>query len=416
MRAPVPYEPIDIPEPLPVSPRKKLLIVSTRVPYPLTDGVRIRIYNTAKYLSRDFDVGLACLTYEAYTEEHLEALRTVFSEVSVQKVSLFSCALHSLRSLWNPLPVQVNFFRWASFARRLDAMAARYDIVLCNHIRTTEYVRQRPWKTLVDLHDSFGLRYERTIKTVKGLMRLFARYELRKIRGYEIDVLADVDHAIIVSELDRQFLIRGGAPPDKITTLNVAVRDDIRPDPPTDRGRSISFLGRIAYAPNEDAVLWFADEVFPVLLQRYPDLTFTVIGIDPTPRVLALRSRQNIVVTGFLENPYTLINDSTVVVAPIRYGAGMQNKVLEAMLLGKPVVLTGIGAEGIDGRDGEHFLVADDAETFARCVSELLDDRPRADALGIAARQLILDRYTWDSISARYKAIIDTILAAPPRS
>ncbi|MDH7514640.1 MAG: glycosyltransferase [Bacteroidota bacterium] len=400
---------------MPATLKKKLLIVSTRLPYPLTDGVRIRIYNTAKYLSRHYIVDLACLTYQPFSASHLETLRGVFREVYVRKVHPAACALHALLSLWNRLPAQTNFFRFALFDRLLAEIAPRYDVVLFNHIRTSEYARRRHGKSILDLHDSFGLRYERTLRNVHGPMRWFIRFELSRVSAYEREVFDLVDHAVIVSEVDRRYLIERGAPAEKLSVLNVAVRDDIRPGPPADRGRCIVFLGRIAYGPNEDAVLWFADNVFPVVHARCPDTTFFIAGIDPTRRVLALRDRPGIVVTGYLENPYTLMNDATVVVAPIRFGAGMQNKVLEAMYLGKPVVVSTVGAEGIDGKKGEHFLIADDADTFARAVVELLEDRELASRIGEAGRKLVLERYTWPTAAERLIGIIETVLGAPPR-
>ena len=172
----------------------------------------------------------------------------------------------------------------------------------------------------------------------------------------------------------------------------------------------IVFLGKMNYYPNEDSVVYFARQVFPLLRSKLKNVKFIIVGAYPTRRVQALSKIPGVEVTGFVDDPYEYLGRAKVVVAPIRLGAGIQNKILEAMALRKPVVTTSKGARGIaGGADGKHFVVADDPEKMAEKILELLNDPERRREIGQNARALIEERYTWDVIGAELLAEIEKV-------
>jgi glycosyltransferase involved in cell wall biosynthesis len=160
----------------------------------------------------------------------------------------------------------------------------------------------------------------------------------------------------------------------------------------------IARLGKMDYHPNEDAGVFFAQHVFPRLRSQYKSLRFMIVGLNPTWRVRSLANIPGVVVTGFLDDPFPLLRRAKVVVAPLRFGVGIKNKVLEAMAVGKAVVTTTVGAEGISGLDGVHYVIADGVEATIARVSELLADRDRRGVIGAAARDLVMSRYRWDVV------------------
>ncbi len=172
---------------------------------------------------------------------------------------------------------------------------------------------------------------------------------MQKLKQYERDIVRYFDRNIIISKEDRDYLGKNGADTGNIEVIPVAVRDDIRnrkTDYMNDQN-AICFLGKMSYQPNEDAVIWFCRDIFPALKARIPDLTFYIIGIEPTKKVLALGKTAGIVVTGFVENPFEIVARCKAMVVPIRNGAGMQNKILESMVVGTPTVISRIAAEGL---------------------------------------------------------------------
>jgi len=160
------------------------------------------------------------------------------------------------------------------------------------------------------------------------------------------------------------------------------------------RARRIGFLASFNHQPNVDAAVYFAQQIFPLVRERMPDVEFVVAGKNPPPFLLEMQSA-GVRCLGFVDNVTTFYGNAEVVVAPIRIGGGIKIKVLEAMACGKPVVTTSVGAEGIAGADQGALVVADDPEGFAEAVVSLLADQASRDALGEGARQLIERRFSW---------------------
>src|SRR5438270_7132421 len=152
----------------------------------------------------------------------------------------------------------------------------------------------------------------------------------------------------------------------------------------------------MSYPPNVRAARWFADECFPRVREVVPDASFVVAGTSPAREISRLAERDGITVTGFVESMAAALNEGSVAVAPMLSGAGIQNKILEAMACGLPVVTTSIGLGGLDAVPGKELVVADGAEAFSDQVAALLRDRGLAEELGGNARRRVLERYTWE--------------------
>jgi glycosyltransferase involved in cell wall biosynthesis len=385
---------------------KRILIISTRIPWPLIDGVRIRIYNTAKHLASQYEVDLFCISPSAPEEAALVELKKVFRNVFVRRINPIASAFYALKSLFSRLPLQVNYFYRSRIQHEIEALTNDYDVILCNHIRTTHYIRSRRDKVIVDLHDSIAMHYERALQIVGSLDKLLYRFEYPRVLAYEREVIGQFSRSIVVSEVDREYLIGHNANADRLLTINVAVRDDIViSNEPAER-QSITFLGKMSYHPNVDAVEWFAEEVFPKLRERFPDLYFYIVGATPSSRVQKLAQHEHVVVTGFVENPFELLRQSVCLVAPMRIGAGLQNKVLEAMSIGKAVVTTSIGAEGIDGKNGEHYILADSPDEFRAQIERFINDPSSAVTIGANAETLIDSKYRWNSIGEKFISLV----------
>ena len=169
------------------------------------------------------------------------------------------------------------------------------------------------------------------------------------------------------------------------------------------------FLGKMNYAPNVDAVVYFAEKIFP-LVKRKADVKFLIVGTSPAKEVLDLRRIEGVEVTGFVEDPYEYLEKAKVVVVPLRFSAGIQNKVLEAMALRKAVVTTSKAARGIEGEDGKHFVVADTEEEMAEKILELLADDSKRREIGQNARELVEKKYRWDIVGQKLLKEIEEVL------
>ncbi len=390
---------------------KKILILSSRVPYPQVGGDRIRIYNTAKILSKNYEIDLLCLNEGTIESGYLERLREVFNEVTCFSYHPLKFKWNAFKGLFLKKPLQVSYYYFKEIQRWIDEKYGDYDLIFCNHIRTAEYMKNIACAKIVDLHDAISMSYARARLNAKGWWKAVYLVENRKLLPYEIKTTDEFDKSFIVSDVDRHYLVKNGAEREKIITVPVAVKDEvINRVSKVKEKYELVFLGKMDYPPNEDAVIYFVENIFPVLKREKQNLKFIIVGAKPTRRVLKLRKTDGVEVTGFMEDPYQYVEASEVFVVPMRFGAGVQNKILEAMALGKPVVTTSLGVEGIKGREDEHFLVADKPEEMVEKIMDLLESRKRRRSIGRRARALIEERYTWKRIGEQFLKEIGQIL------
>jgi sugar transferase (PEP-CTERM/EpsH1 system associated) len=390
---------------------KKILILSSRIPYPLIGGDRIRIYNTGKILSGRYRVDLACIGEGRVPNGYIKGLKKTFHKVILFSYPHLRFRWNAFKGIFSSEPLQAHYYYFREVQNWIDKNFRSYDLIFGHHIRTARYMEHIDHPKVVDLHDAISMNYLKAVKKANGLWRLIYGIENRRVLPYEIKTINCFNRSFIVSDVDRNYLIEHGAKPEKISTIPVAVKDEVVKRASQVREKDqIAFLGKMNYVSNEDAVMYFARKVFPILRRIDHRLRFVIIGAHPTKAVLDLEKIEGIAVTGFMKDPYPVFEASKVVVAPLRFGAGIQNKILEAMALRKPVVTTSLGAQGIKGKNGEHFLVADGAEEMTEKTLSLLKDRKKRKSMGKKARALIEKEYTWDIVGEKFLMEIGQII------
>ena len=215
-----------------------------------------------------------------------------------------------------------------------------------------------------------------------------------KLRREERAAWRQFDRITLTSERDEELLRRDA--PDKPTAVipNAVDTDFFRPgEGPVEPG-TILFFGAINYYPNTEGLLFFLDEVFPLVKREQPGAKLVIVG-QMSPPAITSRASDDVIVTGLVDDVRAYLERAAVVIAPLRIGGGTRLKIVEAMSMGKPVVATSIGAEGLDVQPDENILLADTPGDFARQVARVLRDAALGVRLGDAARQIALSRYSW---------------------
>jgi len=381
---------------------KKILVLSSRIPYPLVGGDRNRIYHMSKILATKYEVDLLAINENRTKREELSTLDQVFSNLILFNFSLMVLKGNAFKKLFSRKPIQVAGYHFKTIQRWINKHFKEYDLIYANHIRTAEYARRLPCKKVLDFHDAISMNYKDALKRARGFWKAFYFIEDKRLLPYELEVLQDFDKYFITSQADKDYLLANASMSADIEVIPMGVNDKaLKRDQNVKEENWLAFLGKMNYYPNEDAAIFFANEVFPLLRNKDKSLKFVVIGAHPTRRVQALRKIQGVEVTGFVDDPYKYLEKAKVVVAPMRFGAGVQNKILEAMALRRPVVTTSKGARGIVGEDGKHFVVIDDPQEMANKILELLNDNEKRKVIGENARALIEERYTWDAVGRK---------------
>jgi glycosyltransferase involved in cell wall biosynthesis len=258
--------------------------------------------------------------------------------------------------------------------------------------------------------DSMQLRMQRNVAVERAPRRWLFREELRRVTPYERKIGPSVDALIVLSERDGEFF-----PGAASTAVANGVDTEIfAPDPALREPDTIVFSGIMSYPPNVAAARWFAERCFPAVREAIPDARLLLAGSSPPADLLQLGRRDGVTVTGYVESMPATLNRASVAVAPMLSGAGMQNKVLEAMACELAVVTTPLGLGSIRAEPGHELVVAEGAEAFAAAVVELLRDPDRAQELGERARACVIERHSWEHAAGDVEAIYERILSRRP--
>ncbi len=382
----------------------KLLFLANRVPYPPYRGDKLKIFNLAKRLKDKHELHLLTFAQSAEDMGYKAELEKIFKVVHFVYLPKWKSAVNCLAGVWDGKPLQVLYFRSAELQQQLNSMIAEhsYDAVHVQHLRMSPYLSERKdIPRILDLPDAFSLYWERRKTVKRGLLTtLFENAEQARVLKYE-QILKEYNLSLVCSSEDLAYL-------EKIHhTGNLRLLPngvDMKTFSPRDHDYShnhtLLFTGNMDYAPNVDAVVYFTSTILPLIRLKYPQVKFVIAGQRPVKKVAEL-ANDKVIVTGFIKDLAATYNSASVVVAPLRFGAGTQNKVLEAMAMGVPVVCSHIGFGGLGIKSGEGAIMQSDPTAFAKSVIELLASEEQRRKVGEEGVQVIRSRFDWDIIALK---------------
>lgn len=393
----------------------KLLFLANRVPYPPYRGDKLKIYNLARRLCRNHELHLITFAQTPEDLTYKTELEKIFTEVHFIYLPSWRSALNCLAALWSPLPVQVLYFQCREMKRKLDGLLIRhkYDAIHVQHLRMAPYLAKRKdLHRLLDLPDAFSLYWARRLKMPGNfLKKAFERFEQKRVLRYE-PVMKEYDLSLACSTEDVYYLKhQHGIESLKLLPNGVDLDTFRAGGHDYSHNHTILFTGNMDYAPNVDAVLYFTGEILPLVKKNVPGVKFVIAGQRPVPEVLALAGA-DIEVTGFIENLSVAYNAASIVVAPLRFGAGTQNKVLEAMAMGVPVVCTEIGFNGLGIQSGEGAFMETNAGDFAARMIQLLEDAALRKRTGEQGVRVMQARFSWDGIASQLESYFKEVSEA----
>jgi polysaccharide biosynthesis protein PslH len=394
-----------------------ILMISRCPPYPIHLGDRLIIYHLARELQRlGVRVDLLALaeTPEDWSLEQQQHYTHLFHDVTLfdakprPKPELLRRVL--LPSARFPSQAAHAFApsMWRGIEHQLSQ--AGYDAVhLFGGIQVYEFAAAvRGFKTVITPYESFSLYLRRAIAAAQDnwRARLALRGQLWAARRYESWMYTPYDTVTVLSEPDRDDLLALN-PDYNVAVIPNGIEIDRFPAPALVAKRDTAhllFVGNYEYGPNQDAALWLAGEILPRVRQQARDAHLSLVGNAPPPEVQAL-ANDHITVTGRVPDVLPYLQRATVFVCPLRYGAGIKNKVLEALASGIPVVATPFSVDGIAVTDGESALVAGGADALAEATVRVLRDTALQRRMGGRGRAVVVGRYTWRSVAERYAAL-----------
>ena len=392
-----------------------LLYLVHRLPYPPNKGDKIRTYHLLRYLSRHYRVYLGTLVDLAGDDVHVDALREYCAEVKVIPLSPLLARARCTTGLLRGEPLSLSYYRSAELQRWVDHVIEKHRIgkaVTFSSMMTMYLDRPRAPALVADFCDVDSHKWAQYAEGRAWPASFIYGREARTLLAFERRMAARSLACTFVTPAEVELFAR--LAPECASRLH-AIGNGVDTEyfsPRADRGSPYSadelpivFTGAMDYWPNVDAVTWFASEVMPRIVETAPQARFYIVGMNPTATVSALAGPR-VVVTGKVDDVRPYVQHAKVAVAPLRVARGVQNKVFEAMAMGRPVVVSSVVAQGIDAAPLSEFDVAGDAREFAHKVVALMN--PAAgDEMGRQARRRVVNDFNWDARLAKFGELLE---------
>ena len=396
----------------------RILFVTARFPAPPLKGDQLRANHQLRLLSQRHQVTVLSFD-EGATPQARAEIEAWCEEVVTLPLSRGAMLGGVLRGLASPLPRQTSLYQVPEMGCAVRQLLARgrFDMAHVQLARMSPYLEAASLPRVLDLVDALSLNMLRRAGSEAGRggalkRRLFAA-EGQRMLAYERQLCRSFEAVTVVSPVDKAAI---GAPDDVAHKLHVNP-NGVNLDAFAFRGpearepQTLVFSGNMGYFPNVQAVLWFAREVLPLVKAQCPDVRLLIAGNKPAPEVCALAEDPCVTVTGYVADMSEVLARATAAIVPMRSGSGIQNKVIEAMACGTPVVATPHALGGVAAQPGTHLLCASEPSDFARETVRLLQDAPLRYELACAAHRLVEERYTWEGAVAGLEEIYGQAIA-----
>lgn len=396
----------------------RILALTSRLPYPPREGHQLRAWHLLKALATRHEVTLLSFLRRDDALDEAGPLRAVLAHLETFPIagehSRFSLATALLRGTLTPAPFLAARYDSATLRARLVELARDADLVHFDMLPLMAHVDCVPAGVPVTLNAhnvEHHLLAKRAQIEPRLAARLFLSSQVARLHAFEQRACRRADAILACSDPDAASLRELAPGRDVDVIANGVDLDGNRPSLAAPDPARLVFVGQMGWFPNRDGVDWFLQSVFPRIVAARPDAQFVLVGKADGYEVPAAVAG-NVRLAGFVEDLRPDVHQAAVYVVPLRAGSGTRLKVLEAMALGKAIVTTTIGSEGIVLRHGESALFADDAEGFAEATLNLMDSPERVARMGAAARRLAEARYGWDAIGAQLLDRYERLLVA----
>lgn len=399
----------------------KILWVKVGGLVPLDTGGKIRSYHILRELSRrHHDVTFFTSYAEHHDDIHGE-LDRIFARVIRYPLRIphprsFGHLTHYARGFFSRQPHQLVRYHSSRVTMGLRHLLEKekFDVVICDFLAAAEMI---PWHfpslKVLFTHNVETLIWKRHCAVARNpLWKAIYWREYCTTAHAERRYLNLADHVLTVSDTDRDLFAQT-IDPAKITVIPTGVDlDFFRPAAGEEQPNTLVFTGSMDYMPNEDGICYFMEQILPRVRFHLPNVALLVVGRRPSPRLLKLATMTpGVEVTGAVEDIRPYVQRGSVYVVPLRVGSGTRLKIFEAMAMGKAVVSTSVGAEGLPVRPEQDILIADTPDAFANDVVRLLADRGLRCELGLAAREMVAQKHSWASVAQHFESTLETLLS-----
>jgi len=392
----------------------KVLFICHRFPFPPKRGGKIRPFNVIRHLQQRHEVTVASIVRTPEEAREGAGLAAHCSGFLMERISPVAALWRMLRALPTRVPSSMGFFHSPRLARRIERELAgsRYDLIFVHCSSVAHYVAGVPGiPRLLDFGDMDSQKWLAYGKTKPLPLSLGYGLEGWKLQREEAELAREFDSCTCTTRAELQTLeslvpgVRAGWFPNGVDT------ERFRPDDAAYEPHTISFLGRMDYFPNQQCMFEFCRSTLPLLRERLPGIRLQIVGASPSRRVRRLGRLTGVTVTGSVPEVQPFVRRSALTVAPLAIARGTQNKILESLAMGVPVVCSEAAAGGVNVVPGEHLLVCRSPRDYAEAILRLLERPDERRRFAVAGRERMVSHHSWESSMRLLDRIIDDCLS-----
>lgn len=395
----------------------KILMLTPYLPYPPVSGGRMRSYNLIKQLSQTHHITLICFGRPEERAFDLDPMRQYCELIVIDRPPSPSVKQAALLSLTTLKPITMRLYQTPAMRQKIVELliAEKFDVI---HVESFYMLQNLPANVSVPvLLSEPAIEYIAWWRHAKSsnswLQRPGIALEALKMRFFEPRIWRQADMLGAMSSIDAAIIQKAAPQVKTMLAPNGVDTDYFQPVPTISRqAANAIFMGDYKYFPNADAIDYFIDEIMPLIRQKRPDFTLTILGKDPHPKwqTLSQDPTSGLIVTGMVDDTRPYLTQATLFACPLRSGSGTRFKLMEALACGLPVVSTSIGCEGLNAQHNHHMLIADTPQDFADAVCRLIEHPATGQELAANGRAWVVENHAWQHsvslLAAAYQALI----------
>lgn len=375
--------------------RKKIVYFTSRFPYPLTKGDRLRAYYQIRELSKTHDVYLISTNENEPSQESIEKLKMYCKEIHVFKLSKIKILFSLFYAFFSTKPFQVAYFFQYSISQKISRLLREIspDHLFCQLIRGSEYVKNyHDCPKTIDYMDAMSKGMERRYESSRVFYKLIFKIESKRLKEYERKIFDYFEYHLIISEQDKKFIFHPNF--KNIQVIPNGIDESFFSPFLIEKENDVVFVGNLSYEPNIQAT----EYLYKHIHKNLPTLKIQITGANPSKRILKFQE-DNFRVTGYVEDIRSAYSSGKIFVAPMFIGTGLQNKLLEAMAQGIPCITTSLANNALGAENKKEILLANSETEFIELISSVLLNKNKYTEIQANARKYVYQNFSWSAIN-----------------
>lgn len=374
--------------------RKKIAIVLSRFPYPLNKGDKLRAFHQIIFLAKQNDIFLYCLSDEKVHENDFNEVKKYCVSVDIFELKKTSIAWNLMNAFFKKWPAQVGYFLNADIQKKIKTsiLELKPDVVYGQLARTAFYIKDLPFKRVIDFQDAFSTNYIRIAENSIFFKKLFYQRESKLMKSFEQNMLSWFDASTIISDFDKSQIANEN---ENLAVVSNGVDTHYFTPSPKEKKYDLLFCGNLSYLPNKNAVIFLCEKIMPLLIDKIPTIKINIVG-GSSPSDFKKYESNHIHFAGWIDDVRIAYDETRIFVAPLFTGAGLQNKLLEAMSMQVPCVTSSVTNASLKAIENKHVLIANNEYEFVEKIIQLLNDLQLQNTFKKNARTFVEAHYSWD--------------------